>query len=111
MVIVNKFIPFKGFLAMNFFGLIFARKEHWEKCDENKKKSCINHEKIHTRQLLETGIIFFYPLYLIEFFYNLLFSGNPDTAYYNISFEKEAFEHDEDFEYLKNRKPFAMWRK
>lgn len=29
---------------------------------------------------------------------------NSRTAYYNISFEKEAYEHEKDVEYLKRRK-------
>jgi hypothetical protein len=41
MVIVNDIIPFKGYKAINLFGIIFAR----EKLNEID----INHERIHTR--------------------------------------------------------------
>lgn len=43
MIIYNNIIPFKGFDAINLFGVIFARKEYGELSDK-----VINHEKIHT---------------------------------------------------------------
>jgi len=44
----------------------------------------------------------FYIIYIIEAIFK---------KYRNISFEKEAYANQEDFEYLKNRKHYAMWRK
>ena len=44
----------------------------------------LNHERIHLRQQLEMLIIFFYIVYLYEYY---------TKGYYNISFEKEAYEY------------------
>ena len=48
-IIYNKLIPFKGFIAINLFGIIFARKEY-KNC---LYRSVINHENIHTAQMKE----------------------------------------------------------
>lgn len=94
-IIYNKIIPFKGYKAMAMWPFIFARKKLSE--------IDINHEKIHLAQQLELLIIPFYIIYLIEW----IFKG-----YRNISFEKEAYTHQEDMNYLEwRRKSYAMWRK
>ena len=64
----------------------------------------INHEKIHLRQQLELLIIPFYIWYLSEYYIKYLKYKNPDLAYRNISFEREAYDNDHNLEYLKNRK-------
>lgn len=54
-IIYNKLIPFKGFAAINLFGVLFARKE----CKPLSERT-INHEAIHTaqmRELLYVGFI------------------------------------------------------
>lgn len=45
-IIYNNFIPFKGFLAINLFGVMFVRGT-WR--DLNAR--VLNHEKIHTAQM------------------------------------------------------------
>ena len=70
-----------------------------------------NHEAIHLQQQKETLVVLFYVVYLIEFIYFLTCCKNWEMAYRSISFEREAYEHQNDFNYLKNRKTFAMWRK
>lgn len=102
-IVYNKFIPFKGFGAINLFGVIFARKE----CKVTPRT--INHEKIHTAQMRELGYIGFYVLYFLEWLYRLVVDTN--RAYRTISFEVEAYEHQYDYKYLESRKPYAMWRK
>lgn len=109
-VIENNIIPFKGFLAINLFGLFFVRKEYWVKTSEARKKVTYNHEDIHTAQMKELLYLPFYVIYFLEWAARLFING-PKKAYENISFEKEAYEHERDFEYLKNRKHFAQWRK
>jgi hypothetical protein len=52
------------------------------------------------KQQIELLIIPFYIIYL-----EAIFKG-----YKNISFEKEAYRKEQDFDYLKRRKIFAMWR-
>lgn len=70
----------------------------------------INHERIHLRQQLELMIIPFYIWYCIEFLYYLFIFKNKQTAYHSISFEKEAYRHEADLNYLKNR-PFYNFLK
>jgi hypothetical protein len=102
-VIHNDWIPFKGFKAINLFGICFVRKPH------KMTPHDYNHENIHTAQMRELGYIFFYILYFVEWLYRLVF--HTSTAYRGISFEREAFEHQYDYDYLEHRERFAQWRK
>ena len=83
-VIYNNLIPFKGFDAMNLFGVVFARNEY-----KDLDKVVLNHEAIHTAQMKELLYIFFYIIYVIEWLILLFKYGKK--AYRNISFEKEAY--------------------
>lgn len=103
MVIVNKIIPPKGFLAINLFGLIFSKRE----LTDTEK----NHEAIHTAQMRELLYIGFYILYVLEWLQKVIVYDTLKDAYRNLSFEKEAYKHQNDLEYLKTRKHFAEWRK
>ena len=47
-IIYNDIIPFKGYKAINLFGIVFARKSARPLSDKNK-----NHEAIHTAQMKE----------------------------------------------------------
>lgn len=100
-LIYNKFIPFKGFRAINLFGVCFVR----EGC--SMPPHSINHEKIHTAQMRELWYVGFYVLYLLEWLCRLVYA--PMTAYRGISFEREAYEHQYDYDYLKTRRPYAQW--
>lgn len=73
-----------------------------------KREKTINHESIHIKQQEELLIIPFYVLYITEWFIKLFFYGKK--AYYNISFEREAYANENDYEYLKNRR-FWAWLK
>lgn len=90
----NKILPPKGYKAIAIWPFIFYR-------GESLTETTINHEKIHFAQQKELFIIFFYLLYVI--FYLIY-------GYRNMPFEKEAYENDNNFEYLKNRK-FFNWIK
>lgn len=102
-IIYNKIIPFKGFLAINLFGVLFVRGT-WR----DVTARLLNHEKIHTAQMRELGYVFFYILYILEWLYRLTQPGN---AYRNISFEREAYANENNLEYLQTRKRWAMWKK
>ncbi len=67
-------------------------------------KIFINHEKIHLRQQIELLLIVFYLWYVIEYYYWLIKLRNPYLAYRNISFEREAYDNENNLEYLKSRK-------
>lgn len=52
-IIVNKFIPFRGFICINLFGLLFTRYSF-----DRISPLVINHEGIHTKQYFEFTIAF-----------------------------------------------------
>lgn len=79
------------------------------KADRNNK-ILINHEKIHIRQQMELLIIPFYIWYLSEYYLKYLKYKNPHLAYRNISFEREAYENDQNLDYLKKRKFWSFTR-
>ena len=55
----------------------------------------------------------FYIIYLFEWLWRVLFTKDrfSEKAYRNISFEKEVYSNQDNLDYLKTRKLFAMWRK
>ena len=95
-VIKNKLLPFKGFNAINLFGLIFTRQQ-------NLSAQTLRHEAIHTAQMRELAYIFFYVWYLIEYVIRLIRYRNSKEAYRNISFEREAYQYDKTDNYLSKR--------
>lgn len=100
-IVRNHLIPFKGFVAINLFGVLFARHEAYI------SETVLNHEEIHTAQMKELGYVLFYVIYLIEWLIRLFLPGN---AYRNISFEREAYENQHNKFYLECRKKFAQWK-
>ena len=92
---------------MNLFGVLFVR---WEKGKPKLtlSKYTINHESIHTAQMKEMWYVFFYIWYFIEWLL-LLFSVGKD-AYYRISFEREAYDNEDNLKYLETRKPFSWFK-
>tara|TARA_R110002012_G_scaffold61127_1_gene160386 strand:+ start:30582 stop:30908 length:327 start_codon:yes stop_codon:yes gene_type:complete len=68
----------------------------------------LNHEKIHLRQQAELLIVFFYFWYALEFLVRLMQFGNRYKAYRNISFEREAYHYEQNFDYLQKRKPYGF---
>lgn len=100
-IIYNNIIPFKGFKAINLFGILFVRSEY--KVEERT----IRHESIHTAQIKELLYIFFYLWYIIEWIIRLFqCSFDFKKAYRNISFEREAYDNEFDIDYLENRERF-----
>lgn len=100
-VIYNNIIPFPGYKAINLFGILFARK------GSNIDNVTINHESIHTEQMKEMLYIFFYIWYIIEWIIRLFKKGN---AYRNISFEQEAYDNENNLDYLKTRKHYGWFK-
>lgn len=116
-VAYSRIIPFKGFFCMNFFGLLIFRREdkgyvesalsHPEYHPSFMKT--INHESIHTAQMKETLYIGFYILYLLEWLIRLI-TPPYDSAYRDISFEREAYSNEKNLNYLDSR-PHFVWTK
>lgn len=104
-IIYNNIIPFKGYVAINIFGIIFARKVY-----KPISKITINHEKIHTEQMKELGFIFFYVWYGIEYLIKLIKYKNHNKAYSLLSFELEAYIHDHNEDYLLKRKHYNWFK-
>src|SRR5690606_11454142 len=69
-----------------------------------KKKSFINHEKIHCAQALEMAVILFYLWYVFEFLVKWVWYRNFNLAYLNISFEREAYANESNLKYLYSRR-------
>lgn len=90
---------------MALFPFILVKKK-----DLKQDPILIRHEQIHHRQQLELLLIGFYVWYVLEFLIRLIYYQNHDLAYRNISFEREAFCHDAEEEYLKNRKLFGFFK-
>lgn len=102
-IIYNNFIPFKGFSAINLFGVIFARK------NTVITFRIQNHEAIHTAQMKELLYVGFYLLYILEWIIRLIrFRFNNSKAYHAISFEQEAYHNMYHPDYLKSRKRFSF---
>ena len=105
-LVYNNIIPFKGYLAMCIFPFIFVRKDA-----RALKTTDINHETIHGKQQIEMLWVLFFVWYGIEWFVRLVAYGfDCHLAYKNISFEQEAYLHEDDLIYLNNRKLFASWK-
>lgn len=107
-IIRTNFIPPKGFTALNFCGMLFIRKDYYIKRINEKT---LNHESIHSEQMKEMGYIFFYILYVIEWFIKMILLFSSDKAYAALASEQEAYKNDKDFTYLENRKRWKWLKK
>ncbi|OJU52984.1 MAG: hypothetical protein BGN96_17615 [Bacteroidales bacterium 45-6] len=102
-IIGNKRIPFRGFQAINLFGIVFARRE----CLPLSAVT-INHEKIHTQQMRELAFFPFYLLYVAEWMFKSIRRRSFRQGYLSISFEREAYANQEDLSYLEKRKRWGF---
>lgn len=75
--------------------------------NESEEYECLLvHEKVHIRQQKKWFIIPFYIKYGIEYIINLIkYKGDTYKAYYNISFEKEAFKIEKEYRIKKGYDP------
>ena len=99
MILISKYLVPKGYTGMTVYPFVFL-KYHELKGD----KILINHEKIHLRQQFELLILPFYIFYILEFLCRLVQFKNWRVAYQNISFEREAYQHQFDLDYLSKRR-------
>ncbi|WP_293313734.1 hypothetical protein [Pedobacter sp. UBA5917] len=102
-IIIVKKLPAAG---MAIFPFILLKSERFKKDAE-----MINHEKIHLRQQLELLVFPFYILYFFNYLINLFKYKNHDRAYRNIIFEREAYDHETNLDYLKNGHWYGWIRK
>lgn len=122
-IIHNKIIPFGNYKAINLFSLLFTK-------NKNLSDKDINHERIHSYQMLELGILgcaiilllsflfgfsflwslcgilSFYLWYCVEYVIVRFFHEKQNNAYHDISLEEEAYENDDNLTYIQSRKWF-----
>lgn len=108
-VIYNNIIPVSGYIAMNLFGIIFARKKLKDK-SEFYKSVIFRHETIHTIQYLETLFVGFLLIYGLEYIVKLIITKSTSRAYKSISLEQDAYQYEKDEQYKKHR-PLYNWVK
>lgn len=97
--LVIKYLTPKNTGAFTFFPFIFLASQSIK-----EDKVFINHEMIHLRQQAEQLLLLFLLWYYTELVIRLIQYKDFDAAYRNISFEREAYAHESDFNYLKIRK-------
>ncbi|MBN2892431.1 MAG: hypothetical protein JXL97_11235 [Bacteroidales bacterium] len=98
-IIAPKFVKFitMGFAsAITLFPYVFVSSKK-----NASDKILLNHEKIHLKQQKDFFIIPFYLLYAGSYFTNLVKYKNHKKAYLNIPFEKEAYNNQDNLNYLK----------
>ena len=76
--------------------------------EDRHDRQLLNHEKIHVRQQVELLVIPFYVWYVAEYYWHRWRGKNRVDAYLAISFEREAYAHERDFQYLNRRPRFAF---
>ena len=99
-IIYNKYVPFGSFLAINLFGVIFAKGK--------LGRIDVNHELIHSAQMRELLYVPFYLIYVAEWLWKSIRYRSFMKGYWNISFEREAYGNERDLGYLRRRKRFAF---
>ena len=124
-----KIILWSGYNTITIGPFIFTTRKTWEVTDE-----LINHEKIHVTQWCEVTalsvflwsfimvamlelrylwtlpfcFVVYYIIYVAEYAISRLYGGETGNQdYRHIEFEKEAYKHQKDMDYLSHRKPFA----
>lgn len=102
-IVKCRFVP--KHYCVNIFGTAWVRDPSW--IDSH----VINHESIHTAQQRELLFVVFYVVYFVEWLCRLAVVRDWHKAYMRISFEREAYAHGHDLNYLKRRRHFAQWRR
>ena len=93
----------RGYLGITLFPFMVLKSKALY-----KNRVLINHDKIHLKQQLELLVISFFILYGLEFVIRLIKHRNWHLAYKNISFEREAYINESNFDYLRNRKNWSF---
>ena len=104
-ILYNRHFPFGTFWAINLFGIIVARRD----LGVLGAVDC-NHEYIHTLQQRELLFMGFYLLYVAAWLCKCVIYRSWRRAYFNVSFEREAYARQNDLEY-KSSRPLFAWRK
>ena len=126
--IISKHFPFAGYKAMTVWPFVFIRNSMAWAYNERTDR----HEHIHGSQQVEmlavgtviatvlflfgcgwwslAALPLFFYWYIVEWLIRWAYYRNRDTAYKNISFEREAYANQSNITYLDERKPFAWFK-
>ena len=105
MILIFRHVFYRNYVGLSLWPFIILKEKNLR-----KDAVLINHEKIHLQQQKELLVIPFYILYVLEWFFRYIWYLNGYRAYQNLSFEREAFAHEKNLEYLQNRRPFSFIR-
>ncbi|MCE2613078.1 hypothetical protein LVD13_08855 [Flavobacteriaceae bacterium D16] len=103
MILVLPFIFIRNYVGLSIWPFIVLREDRLK-----EDLVLVNHERIHLRQQLEMFIIPFYLWYLLEWCVRFCMYRNAYLAYQNLSFEREAYLHEGDLNYLNSRNPYSF---
>ncbi|MFD1258937.1 hypothetical protein ACFQ3S_19185 [Mucilaginibacter terrae] len=97
-------VPFLNVDGMAFYPFVLVKNQTLK-----QDALLIRHETIHLKQAAELFVIPFYLLYLFNYIINRFKYPDHYRAYYEIIFEREAYQNEGRIDYLKTRKLWA-WR-
>lgn len=127
--IYTKHFPIKGFAALTIWPFVFVRSDS----KESFTKKMERHETTHAKQQIEMTVVglflaismflfdcgwyslipvgLFFELYCLEWLVKLPLCGFCiKKSYLSISFEQEAYDHQDEVYYNEVRKDFAWLR-
>jgi len=105
MIVVSKYLVPKGFVGLTLYPFILLKTKAMK-----QNIIVINHEKIHLRQQIELLIVFFYIIYISEWIFKWIKYKDRKLAYHNISFEREAYYHEKNMNYVKEKNIWSFWK-
>lgn len=117
-IVKNKLIPWGTFVALTIGPFIFTKRD-------TVGERTLRHESIHWEQYKETLIVGFLLIYLLDWLWEALrcsldhsrgaradgrYRPLRKRMYRSLLFEREAYAHQDDVEYLNTRHHYA-WAK
>ena len=99
LILQSRYLIPKGFSGLTIFPFVIVSTKV-----DLSDKVLMNHERVHLKQQLELAILPFFIWYFLEYLLRLIQFRNKRKAYRNISFEREAYANERNFEYLQKRK-------
>ncbi len=103
MIKIKSNLLFKWFTPKQVVGIALFPFIFYKHQSDAEDDCFMLHERIHLQQQLELAIVPFYLWYIIEFIVRLWQYKSMHVAYRNISFEREAYNNEEQKDFLKQR--------
>lgn len=103
MILVFKHFFYRNYVGLSLWPFIIVKEGALK-----RDKVLINHERIHLKQQLELLLVGFYLWYMLEWLFRTVWYLSAYRAYQNISFEREAYCNEQDFDYPQKRKIFSF---